>query len=508
MRLTKRKVFDKYNKSLSHYRDNIIFKIYKLLRLRLSKIFPLSNTENILLESHDNHFMRESVPMPSGIDHVTGQSEDGYLKLEYIVLFDYLPKEKLDQFIKSIKQYTKENTLNPLRTYESPLETLKTPWIKSCYDDFAQSSLTSVKFVDSPLSEYFSDMDIFIYNLSSSFLIVSYRFFLQETTQNKFNALCKRQYVGCSDSFRAFDMPWYKPLLFRQSLASGNQVRERAVYQFLTTLKWNAYQSICKSFRVYFSKNNMFPPTFECYRTNIPPDSTNANLPFWYSVMFQPLTDYAPERNLCVNWGYDESLHEGMRLAAYLGENDFAYKGTSHLHYSISDYFAGYLVSNTMIKIAERKIADCNRKISKMIHKSSSAKILKLRVKIDQELHHLNRFTMEFSGKSIRSDIASIFCSDFFSEKNSFTASNFKYLPNAVKNAAQMISNTTRLLDNAAEYRNAKSNMTLQGWMAFVTVLSLFAAIVAVGIDNWITFFTCVFSLGSRLFEWFKLILN
>ena len=104
MRMTYRKVFDRYNKSFSDRIAESSFELYKKTRLRFADHFPLSENERYIFRS-DSDFKRESSKMPKGYNYISHSEEEGYLKLEYIDFFDYLPKEELSDFYPEFQPY-------------------------------------------------------------------------------------------------------------------------------------------------------------------------------------------------------------------------------------------------------------------------------------------------------------------------------------------------------------------------------------------------------------------
>ena len=93
MKLSYGKVFDRYTTSFSDKLAELSFSLYKKLRLQLAKIFPLSEHEKYQFDNNDLFSKKESADMPQGFDYIKGESADGFVKLDYIDLYDYLPKE-------------------------------------------------------------------------------------------------------------------------------------------------------------------------------------------------------------------------------------------------------------------------------------------------------------------------------------------------------------------------------------------------------------------------------
>lgn len=82
MKLSYGKVFDRYTMSFSDKLAELSYSLYKTLRLRLAKIFPLSEHEKYRFDD-DPFSKEESADMPQGFDYIKRESVDGFVKLDY-----------------------------------------------------------------------------------------------------------------------------------------------------------------------------------------------------------------------------------------------------------------------------------------------------------------------------------------------------------------------------------------------------------------------------------------
>lgn len=168
-----------------------------------------------------------------------------------------------------------------------------------------------------------------------------------------------------------------------------------------------------------------------------------------------------------------------MHLSAFCGGD---YENRTYLpeiaEFDCADFYCVYLVANTIRRIAERDIAIYNKKISKAIRKSGSAKLLRVRAKVEKKLYYSYRFMSEFSGISINLEEISSFYNPRLKDE-SLTKLRLGGIAKYIVETKKQIDSILYLLDDAAEYRTAKSNMVLQWVMMAVTVLSLVVAIIA-----------------------------
>jgi len=482
MKLSKRKVFSRYNLSSADRLGQLSWAIYKNTRLSLSKRFPLKPNEEYILR--DPHFFKEFASlMPEGYNYINKCTEHGWLRLEYLDLFDYLPKELLSSFKRDYKNAVLKKGRPRFASHKTDDELDRLDNWGRLGDGSSFFNLGSINLENSKfLKDHCYHLSISIKNLSPTFLVVKYRLYIKPEFNKGLQNICETIYRGSTDIYRPFDTPWYKPWKFGQKIFDGNNIRERAFYEEIANLKWLAFKEVRESFALQFEKDNMFPPVFETYTTNIRPNQNRENLDFWDSVLFDQSTDYAPKYNACVSWGYKEGNNEGMRLAAYCGG-----KYTDHDHLSeivqheISDFYAVYMVTCAMRSNAIRDIAICNRKISTVIRKGKTSKILKTRDTVERKLYYGYRFVQEFSGESIDIDDIHEFRHEMLQKDDrcSITLSSFRNIASSVQENKKLIENILDLLNRAADYRSSKSNMSLQWGMLVFAVLSLVTAILA-----------------------------
>lgn len=144
MKLSYNRVFDRYTMSFSDKLAERLYSLYKTLRLRLSKIFPLSEEEQYRFED-DLFSKKESADMPQGFDYIANKSVDGFVKSDYIDLYDYLPKEDLSKFIKELKKCVRRNKVTPFGVFRSHEDIDKIDNFGQYYDGQSFTHILSVR---------------------------------------------------------------------------------------------------------------------------------------------------------------------------------------------------------------------------------------------------------------------------------------------------------------------------------------------------------------------------
>lgn len=497
MKLSYYKVFDRYAMSFSDKLAEYSCSLYRKLRLRLVKIFPLSGYDKYRF---DNSLFskKESTDMPQGFDYIKKESVEGFVRLDYIDLYDYLPKEDLPKFVKELKKFVHRNKITSFGITCSREDIDKIDNFGQYYDGQAFRDILSVSLgKNKKLQQSCSEVVVSLYNLSATFLLVKYRVCITKEFNDKIAEVCRKKYSGDSRVSRQLNIPWYAVNKFGRKYYTGDNVRQEKIYNMISQLKWQILKEIRKTFSVHFWNDGIFTPTFETYSTNIRPSNEHSNLKFWNSISFGMIADYAPRYNACVCWNYRNGINGGNRLAAFCGGN---YAEDDYLpeivRLEISNIYGVYLTASTIEFVAERDIAICNKKISRVIRKAKTASVLKVRVAVERKLYFCYRFISEFSGKSIDYDDVEAFRNEFY-QKDSISSKNLEGISKSIKETKLQIDNILKLLNDAAEYRSSESNIKLQWMMMTVTVLSLIAALS--GINN-----GDVMDGVKNLFEWVK----
>ncbi len=490
--LTKKRVFNRYSLSLSDTLAELAFNAYKKIRIYFSEIKPLSEHEKYHFLEPNMIVEKVASKIPNGFNYIERHVEEGFLKLEYLDVFDYLPKENLELFEKEMKKFVSKNKISPFGITRSKKDMQQIDNFGQYIDGTTFTNLSTIKLTNSSLSKYCDSISLSLRNLSSTFLLVKYRFHIKKEFNKRIDMLCKTQYKGCSTVFRQYNIPWYSVKRFGKSFHTGDDIRKKKIYESISNLKWEVLKELRRYFTINFWEREIFPPCFETYSTNIRPSKELANYKFWNSVMFDRAADYSPKYNLCVCWDYNHSTYEGVRLAAYCGgKYKNGIESAEIATYEISNTYATYVTANTLRLIAERDIAICNKKISKAIRNKKVSKILKVRVTVDRKLYYCYRFINEFTGNSLEFDGVSDFVNEFY-KKGSISSRSLQGLSKHTKVIKKQIDNILKLLNDAADYSSSEANISLQRMMMFITILSLLLALASS--EGILTFLKSVFN--------------
>lgn len=473
--------FNKYDVTILQKLSRKAFEIYKTIRIWYSKWKPLNEAQRFAFEK-DSH-NEKSTKMPLGYDFSTYQRVEGFVNLKYIDFYDFLPKESLDAFRKSLKNFVSKNKRMPYGDAHDIFETEFIDEMGTYSDYHSYRRICDIRIINNTfLESYAEDVTVSSCNLSTSFCIIKYRFHIKDEFNKKYNNICQHSYDTFTDVFRPLNVPWYKPWKFGRSYSSGNREREKQIYFLMAELKKNICGELEKYFHLSFINQRMFLPVFETYKTNLLLSEYESNVDFWDSLGFGRRCDYSNDYNLFLPWPIDANKYQGNSMVAVCGgetdNNDYIKEIAMH---DISDDFSVYLVADTINKLANRDIAVCNKRISKGIRSARASKLLKIRLKVKKQIYQTYRFLSEFTGNTIAFDSREAFVSDVFDDGTLY-GRIYDGLSNKIRNTKEQVDILLNLMDDATEYTAAKSDRTIQFIMIIVTVLSLIVAILSLTI--------------------------
>lgn len=484
-RLKYKLVFTKYNKSLSYRLSECAYHLYKVIRPKTAKIFPLKGIETVHFDETDSMFWDDSVlGIPSGFNYKTQVEEEGYIHPVYIDLFDYLPKEELPKLKKKLKRFIQHNGTAMFSAYRTDEDLKKLDNIGAYTDYSSFSNFCTIVLKHNPVLEnYAPNVCISLINLSTSFLAVRYRFCISKSFQALFTEICAKGHTAVHTISKSINTHWFTPWRFGMAEYICKDSKEQELYEAISRLKWEMFKELKKHFHIHLADYSLFPPSFDTFRTNIRPDKKNSNSEFWRCFQLSASSDYSPKLNACLSWEYNNSFHEGTRLMLFCGgdyPNVDMYPGLAEYH--LSEQYTVYLLSHDISRCAKAVLQDYNDQISKAIKSRKTSKILKTRVLVRKKLFYAYRFLKEFTGSTIAwNDLSAFRCCY---NKKSWSVRVQEHLTTNLSEQKEQIDHLLELMDNMADYKEAKTNMRIQTWMVPITILSLIVALFSISEES------------------------
>ena len=220
--LTYKKVFSKYERKFSHILARKTYSIYKKIRIGIEKWFPLKAFEKYHFEEH---YLRSSKcsKFPTGYDEKLKKEVDGVIELKYIDFFDYLPKEDIEDFKKRLRKFALKNKHTLFSSFRTTEDDDRITDMGRYSDGEAFANLHTVEIGDDLFHKMFApQVTISIHNLSASFLVLKYRFYISDEFNEKLITAYRAEYESSSDVSRQYDTPWYKPWRFGKAYFTGD----------------------------------------------------------------------------------------------------------------------------------------------------------------------------------------------------------------------------------------------------------------------------------------------
>ena len=230
----------------------------------------------------------------------TGEKIEPFIELEAIEIVDILPKEFLLEFKKKIQRMLKGKYVYGFNhTEETNVDIYK-----KVHNSFFKFSAATLAFKPGcEFSRYASRLNIEMLSLSSSFVGIVYRFWINEEWKDKINKLCvsdraKHEFYSGIENLR-----WYQFRRIGKGANPGNIYKEKILAVLLEEIKYRLAEELHKDFRsVIFSMNNK-PIAFNVFKTNI---DGNSSKEFWNSIGIEArFCDFINGQDACIN-----SLHQ------------------------------------------------------------------------------------------------------------------------------------------------------------------------------------------------------
>ena len=479
-------VFSEYQK------DCLDILVKKAVELRLWTAEKLGNTASAKLKDFYKHYKEcvesyqcetnISAPMPDGHNGKKNTIEKGRITLEYLDLYDFLPKENFQQFKRKIVKYRRKNEQAPFSFFMTAEEFEEINRLENFSDwQVFQNIITCKIKKNQRLSECCTQVLIQAMSLSPTYLIVKYRFFASRKFNDKLNEIITKDYKGHFDTIRPAFMDWHHPWHCFYTFYDGNYERRKEVYDYLGSVKWLMYNEVQSNFKCYFGEEGEFPPCFETYKTNIRPSLRKSHSDFWRSILIdERAMEYSVNLNMCIAWDFS-SQNAPQKIQAIQGCGDNSSQGI--MMSEISSEYAEYLVAKTFNEVARKWMTICTREIGRELKKAKSKSILKTRLKIEKKLYYSKRFITEFESDlkecsaTKRFEPAVLHGNKGSFRRNSFTESAFDSIGDYTQKTAKMIDDVIGHFDTVAESNNTYFGYKIAKYALWIAIITLIITI-------------------------------
>lgn len=319
----------------------------------------------------------------------TGEKIEPFIELEAIEIVDILPKEFLPEFKKKIQRMLKSKYVYGFNhTEETNVDIYK-----KVHNSFFKFSAATLAFKPGcEFSRYASRLNIEMLSLSSSFVGIVYRFWINEEWKDKINKLCvsdraKHEFYSGIENLR-----WYQFRRIGKEANPGNIYKEKILAVLLEEIKYRLAEELHKDFRSVILSMNNKPIAFNVFKTNI---DGNSSKEFWNSIGIEArFCNFINGQDACIN-----SLHQdNVKL-------DYIYKRNKNDRYD-SECFAHNIVERFIEYLCvvgvKNAIEDQITQISVWIQRGQNANLdtwLQIKLDTDNSLMYATRFVNEFKSR-------------------------------------------------------------------------------------------------------------
>lgn len=453
----------------ARYRIMICLRKWYLRHRNIYKrIFQEKSMEEVMLDSR-NTFESKSYKINCAAepqrDGKTSEIVQPYFELEAIEIVDILPKEFIPEFQKNVLGMLKDKHVNGVvQTDEDFVGKYKK--IHNSFFDFEAAAFSFQQ--GSEFAKYVSNLNIEMLSLSSSFVGIVFRFWINKEWKEKINNLCvtnrdRHEFYSGMDNLKVYQ--------FRRigiGNNPGNVYKEKILGGLLEELKFRLAKEIYKRFRTVIFSMNKKPIAFKVFKTNI---DGNTSEEFWRSIGVESrFCDYVKGQDACIN-----SFH---------GENfdlDYIYKcnksdvyDSECFAYDIVDCFVEYLSVVGLRNAIEDKITQ----ISIWIQRGKNADFdawLQIKARCDSDLMYAKRFINEFKSRDSLDP-------DGFERKigKNIATDVIENLDKTVEHCKKLIDDTLSVVNANVDAKSSTASYRIQKTTFYTNLCSAFLALVAI----------------------------
>ncbi len=462
------------------YRDKDISKKYKMMiylrehyirhRNIYKKIFHEKNILALMLDSDDS-FESSSDKICCAAEQQkninTGEMTSPYCNLQSIQVVDLLPKEMIPEFRRNIKKIIAKNQgdgFNFNHTEETSFDEYKK--VHNSYFRFCAAAFT-VKS-NSELGKYVSGIEIDMMSLSSSFVGLVCRFYINDVWKDKINTLIindreKHSFYSGMERLKVYQ--------FRQVSKGhnpGSIYKQAIIGVLLEEIKYRIGREFFKNLNTVIFSMNQKSIAINVFETNI---NGNSGVHFWESFGIEArFCNYLKQQDACIN-----PLHRNNLDLDYIYRINSSDKYDSQMvAHEIGNRFIEYLNVVGVKNAIEDKITQ----ISIWMQKCKNTNLvmwMKLKARVDNELMYANRFVNEFkSWGYLQPD-------DYYAKSSVNIAKDaVNYLDETVGKSKKMIDDITLVVNSNVEAQNSTTSYKIQKTTFYTNLFSAIAALIAI----------------------------
>lgn len=449
-------------KSKIIYRNRCMIRmrnVYAKIREKTKSIIPLTQMEEIYLSDRSKKVQKKDKPFI--------ETEHPYYKIEFVHMFDYIPKEGMDKFSKEINKFKKEHIGGEFPVDEDAIAMLG----EFIPGSFLQPLYSLGIKETSPLYKYISSIYIGFQELTTSLNTVIYTIQFKENIVEALNEIFLDEfedYYYWDDS----NLKWYEFWKMGWSSYAGDAYKQAFINDCIKSLKWNVLKIFRETLTIYLAGEDKILPSVNVYKTNI---DGNSSQRFWYSINVRSpkYCDFFQDHSGCINWANEE------------GELEYIYREDGRKNFSsvpmdIRYYYSQYLIRDAILKDTYTKVGKYMGIINAYNTKYHPLKRwLSFKVDAEKGVLYYKRFYNELKNAMFdTSDFAHEF-QNYSKNKDSISKRKIEEQHEELKEAGEVLKQTMEYINTNIESRNSSENYRIQRQTLTLTFLSMTVATLA-----------------------------
>ena len=447
-------------KKIEECNDYVISNPYSQKEQILNKILSLKYFKNYTANyGLANHKINSNQPVDILSDN-TRSNKLPYFYLEYLHIFEIVPKEKMQNLLKEITKFLKKHSDDFMlrNTFDSePLEFYNEQEI---YSDFAEFSINE----KSELYNYVSRINFRISTLTTSFCCLDIRIILNKDLKENINQFLIKDVPSKNKFTISRSNRW--PFFTKKIISSfGYSVKNDLLEEIITDIKWRVSKEFKKHTQSTILLANQLLPSVTSFNTNIDIDK---NSKFWRSVGIDP-SQCSKDTNDMLYTCWKEGKSKNLKLF-YMKSIDSTYEA-----FYVEGIIGPYLLTKMVDKEIREQLAKLNYEMDRKTEKNLKD-WLKLKVEFSKKIFYYVRYMNE-----CHACIQDSFNNPDGTEEG--RSSYFKYYYNQINeqvlNTQKLYNNILDIFQSNIDYRNVEINYKIQRSVLVATFISLVVAILS-----------------------------
>lgn len=464
------------NKSRIPGRDKIMSNmcmLYRNIREKTIHRIPLTKKEKRYWILKENHCLREE-------DNSAKKAKGNpFINIEFIHMFDCLPKENMSQFLKELSEFRKKHVSFDMGTGD---EDKRVSEISDFGENGFRMPIYSLGIKDtSPLAKYITAIYIGFQDLTTSLNVVLYTIVLKKEIVDKLSNIYVDRVEGFS-YLNGKNLKWYEFYKMGWANYSGYVYKSEFIKDCINSIKWNVLRIMRKSMTIYLANEKELLPSINVYATNIDGNSNNY---FWPSINVSnpKICDFFLDNSACISWcnqdGDIDCIYNGIgsRMEGMFQKYSFPM--------DIRYYYSRYLVTSTFICQTYVRVGKYMESVNRFNARNSGLrKWLSFKKAIEKDILYSKRFFNEFTEHiNVDNDIVNFLYNGNVGIEHNITEQLFRNQYIKVKKASEVLNQINNYIDTNIEYRNSDENFRVQKSVLMLTFFSLLIAILALAVS-------------------------